>query len=266
MSDIVTLEVKDHVGFVTLNRAEKYNALSIAMIEKIIETGEAVMNDRSIRVVVMSGKGKGFCAGLDMENFQKLAEGVDKTNLFDRYHHTPANRAQQAAYIWKQVPVPVIAALHGVAYGGGLQIALGADIRLASPDLRMSVMEIKWGLIPDMSITQTMCDQVRLDVAKELVFTGRIVKAAEAAELGLVTRVVDDPLSEATEMARVIASKSPDAITRDKRLLESAWRAGPAQGLIIEETLQRELMGGPNQIEAVMANFEKRDPKFSDRS
>ena len=266
MAEIVTLEVKDHIGFVTLNRAEKYNALSIEMIEKIIETGKAVMNDRSIRVVVMSGAGKGFCAGLDMENFQKLAEGVDKINLFDRSYNTPANRAQQAAYVWKQVPVPVIAALHGVAYGGGLQIALGADIRLASPDLKMSVMEIKWGLIPDMSITQTMCDQVRLDVAKELVFTGRVVKADEAAQLGLVTRVVDDPLAEATEMARLIASKSPDAISRDKQLLESAWRAGPAQGLIVEETLQREIIGQPNQIEAVMSNFENRAPKFSDRS
>jgi enoyl-CoA hydratase/carnithine racemase len=266
MTDIVALEVNDHIGFVTLNRPDKYNALSIEMIEKIIETGQKVMNDRSIRVVVMSGKGKGFCAGLDMENFQKMAGGADKIPLFDRYHDTPANTAQQAAWIWKQVPVPVIAALHGVAYGGGLQLALGADIRLAGPDVRMSVLEIKWGLIPDMSITQTLCDLVRLDVAKELTFTGRVVEAKEAAGLGLVTRVVDDPLAEATEMARLIASKSPDAISRDKRLLESTWRAGPAKGLIIEETLQREIIATPNQIEAIMAVFENRDPKFSDRS
>ena len=266
MSELVTVEVKDHIGFVTLNRPEKYNALSIEMIQKIIEAGQAVKNDRSIRAVVLSGNGKGFCAGLDFENFQKMLSKDAPINLFERYHDTPANTAQHVAYIWKQVPVPVIAALHGVAYGGGLQIALGADIRLAAPDLKMSVMEIKWGLVPDMSLTQTLCDLLRLDVAKELVFTGRTVEADEAAKLGLVTRVCDDPKAEAAEMAALIASKSPDAISRDKILLEKAWRAGPASGLILEETLQREIMSGPNQIEAVMANFEKRAPKFSDRS
>jgi len=266
MSEIVTVEIKDHVGFVTLNRPEKYNALSIEMFQKIVESGRAVMNDRSIRGIVLSGNGRGFCAGLDFENFQRILNKEVTVNLFERFHDTPANLAQQVAYIWKQVPVPVIAALHGVAYGGGLQIALGADIRLAAPDLKMSVMEIKWGLVPDMSITQTLCDLVRLDVAKELVFTGRTVDAAEAAQLGLVTRVCDDPMAEATEMAKLIASKSPDAISRDKQLFEGAWRAGAASGLILEETLQREIIGGPNQIEAVMANFEKRDPKFSDRN
>ena len=265
MTDIVTLEVKDHIGFVTLNRPEKYNALSHKMIQMIIETGQTVMNDKSIRAVVMSGKGKGFCAGLDMENFQKMANGKDKLDLFARFHDTPANTAQQVAWVWKQVPVPVIAALHGVAFGGGLQLALGADIRLAGPDARFSVLEIKWGLIPDMSITQTLCDLVRLDVAKELTFTGRIVEAKEAAELGLVTRVVDDPLAEATKMAQLIASKNPDAITRDKQLLDSAWRAGAPKGMIIEETLQREIIATPNQIEAVMASFENRQPKFLDR-
>ncbi|WP_028314575.1 crotonase/enoyl-CoA hydratase family protein [Desulfatibacillum aliphaticivorans] len=265
MADIVTLEVKDHIGFVTFNRPEKYNALSHEMIRKIIETGEKVMEDKSIRVVVLSGNGKGFCAGLDMENFQKMADGDDKLELFARAYNTPANKAQQVGWVWKQVPVPVIAALHGVAFGGGLQIALGADIRLAAPGTRFSVMEIKWGLIPDMSITQTLCDLVRLDVAKELTFTGRIVEAKEAAELGLITRVVEDPLAEATEMAKLIASKNPDAISRDKQLLESAWRAGAAKGMLIEESLQREIIATPNQIEAVMAEFEKRDPKFSDR-
>jgi len=266
MSEIVTVQVKEHVGFVTLNRPEKYNALSIEMFQKIVEAGKAVMNDRSIRAIVLSGNGRGFCAGLDFENFQRMLNKEETVNLFERFNDTPANMAQQVAYIWKQIPVPVIAALHGVAYGGGLQIALGADIRLAAPELKMSVMEIKWGLVPDMSITQTLCDLVRLDVAKELVFTGRTVGAAEAAQLGLVTRVCDDPMAEATEMAALIASKSPDAISRDKKLLEGAWRAGAASGLIMEETLQREIIGGPNQLEAVKANFEKRDPKFSDRT
>ncbi|MBU2645994.1 crotonase/enoyl-CoA hydratase family protein, partial [bacterium] len=212
MSELVTLTVKDNIGFVKLNRPEKYNALSAAMFQKIIEVGETVMKDKAIRVVVLSGEGKGFCAGLDFENFQRLASGEKSVNLFERTYSTPANIAQQVAYIWKQVPVPVIAALHGVAFGGGLQIALGADIRLAAPDTRMSVMEIKWGLVPDMSATQTLCDLVRLDVAKELLFTGRIVEAVEAAELGLVTRICADPLVEAETLARQIAEKSPDAI------------------------------------------------------
>jgi enoyl-CoA hydratase/carnithine racemase len=162
------------------------------------------------------------------------------------------------------MPVPVICALHGVAFGGGLQVALGADIRLAAPNARLSVMEIKWGLVPDMSLTQTLRDLVRLDVAKELTFTGRIVGAEEARELGLVTRVVDEPLALALEMAREIAGKSPDAIRYGKKLLEESWHADPATGLGLEASLQSELIGSPNQLEAVKANFEERPPKFAD--
>lgn len=265
MSELVALEVRDHIGFVKLNRPEKYNALSVDMFQKIIEVGETVRKDKSIRVVVLSGEGKGFCAGLDFESFQKMAGSEKGVNLFERAPGTPANMAQQVAYIWKQVPVPVIAALHGVAFGGGLQIALGADIRLAAPDMKMSVMEIKWGLVPDMSATQTLCDLLRLDVAKELLFTGRIVDAAEAAEIGLVTRVCEDPLAEACKMAGEIAVKSPDAISKGKQLLEQAWHAGAESGLLLEETLQRAVIGKPNQVEAVMANFEKRLPVFQER-
>ena len=265
MSELVTLDVKDTIGFVKLNRPEKINALSVEMFQRIIEVGETVFKNKSIRVIVLHGEGKGFCAGLDFANFQRLADKESGVNLFERTEKTPANMAQQVAYIWKQVPVPVIAALHGVAYGGGLQIALGADIRLAAPDTTMSVMEIKWGLVPDMSATQTLCDLVRLDVAKELLFTGRIVSATEAAELGLITRVSNDPLAEATKMAHEIVGKSPDAISKGKQLLEEAWRAGAASGLQLEEKLQRAVIGKANQIEAVMANFEKRPPVFADR-
>jgi enoyl-CoA hydratase/carnithine racemase len=167
--------------------------------------------------------------------------------------------------IWKQVPVPVIAAIHGVAYGGGLQIAMGADIRLAAPDARFSVMEIKWGLVPDMSGTQTLRDLVRLDVAKELTFTGRIVEASEALDLGLVTRIAEDPLTEAREMAAAIAAKNPDAIAAAKKLLETSWRGSRKEGLELEESLQRSIIATPNQLEAAAANFEKRAPNFSDR-
>ncbi len=160
--------------------------------------------------------------------------------------------------IWKRLPVPVIAAVHGVAYGGGCQIALGADIRIASPDAKISVMEIKWGLIPDMSLTQTLRDLVPLDVAKELTFSGRVLSGTEAQALGLVTRVADDPLQAALDLAREIAGKSPDAIRAAKQLFEVAWHADPATGLNLEQSLQGSLIGTPNQIEAVKANFEKR--------
>ena len=265
MPDLVTIEKKDLIAHVRLNRPEKYNALSPDMFLAIIQAGQTVGRDKSIRAVVLSGVGKGFCAGLDFAAFQQMGSGAVPLDLFDRPFDNPANLAQQVGMVWKQIPVPVIAALHGVSYGGGLQIALGADIRLAAPEATFSVMEIKWGLTPDMSGTQTLRDLVRLDVAKELVFTGKIVDAKTAAELGLITRVCDDPLAEAEELARTIAGKSPDAIAAGKRLLEECWHCSTAEGLLREEALQRSVIGKHNQVESVLANFEKRLPQFKDR-
>ncbi len=236
------------------------------MFKGIVDAGETILNDSSVRAVVLSGEGRAFCAGLDFQSFAAMQDTErSSVNLFGKPEGTPANFAQYPGYIWKHVQVPVIAAVHGVAFGGGLQIALGADIRLAAPDARFSVMEIKWGLVPDMSLTQTIRDLVRLDVAKELTFTGRIVEAEEAARLGLVTRVCADPLAEAETLAKVIASKSPHAIAADKKLLEETWRSSAAEGLKLEESLQRELIGSPNQIEAVMSNLEKRTPTYKGR-
>jgi enoyl-CoA hydratase/carnithine racemase len=177
---------------------------------------------------------------------------------------SPANFAQRAAWIWTELPVPVIAAVHGVAYGGGLQIALAADLRLVAPDARLSVMEIKWGLVPDMSGTQTLRRLVRLDVAKDLTFTGRVVSGEEAVSIGLATRVAADPRAAALELAAEIAEKSPDAIRAGKQLLDRSGVASVAEGLALEESLQRGLIGGANQIEAVRANMERRPPRFAD--
>jgi enoyl-CoA hydratase/carnithine racemase len=177
---------------------------------------------------------------------------------------SPANRAQLAAWVWREVPVPVIAAVHGYAYGGGLQIALGADIRLVAPDAQLSVREIHWGLIPDMAGPTILRELVRLDVLKELTFSGRIVDGREAVALGLATRVSEHPLDDALRMAREIAGRSPDAIRAGKKLLDSVWRVGVAESLKLEETLQLSLMGTPNQVESVKANFEKRVPVFAD--
>jgi enoyl-CoA hydratase/carnithine racemase len=272
MSELVTISKSGGVADVRLNRPDKYNALSPDMFTAIVEAGESLRDDPAVRVVVLSGNGRGFCAGLDFTSFQGMTEGGRRSGsgnapaapLLSQGEDDPANRAQRPGLVWKRLPVPVIAAIHGVAYGGGLQIALGADIRIAAPDARLSVMEIKWGLVPDMSLTQTVRDLVRLDVAKELTFTGRVVDGREALALGLVTRVADDPLAAALTLAQEIAGKSPDAIRFGKRLLESAWRADPATGLKLEASLQGQLIGSANQREAVQANFENRAPIFKD--
>ena len=268
MSDLITVAIENHVADVRLNRPEKYNALSPDMFAAISEAGEALMKESNVRAVVLSGNGRGFCAGLDFESFMGMASGSrqagDADTFMGKVADSPANAPQYVAYVWRQVPVPVIAALHGVAFGGGLQIALAADIRLATKDARLSVREINWGLIPDMSGTQTLRDLVRLDVAKELTYTGREVHGEEAQQLGLVTRVCEDPLGEAFALASEIVNKSPLAIRASKQLLQETRHGDVAVGLKMEETLQRGLIGSPNQIEAVTANFEKRAPDFSD--
>lgn len=267
MSDRMLVNVKDGVADVRLNRADKMNALDLPMFEALVETGRALAAQREVRAVVLSGEGRGFCAGLDFTSFASMAGAGGerpKRNLFDRDAESPANFAQRAAWIWQELPVPVIAAVHGVAYGGGLQIALGADIRFVAPDARLSVMEIKWGLVPDMSGTQTLRHLVRLDVAKELTFTGRVVSGTEAVALGLATHVADDPRAAALALAVEIASKSPDAVRAGKRLLNDSVVADVASGLRREQDLQSSVIGKPNQVEAVRSNLEKRAARFVD--
>ena len=260
MSDRVRVEIEAGVAHVRLARPDKLNALDRDMFDALTQAGIELAGDRALRAVVLSGEGRGFCAGLDVASF---AGGGD-LDAFARSAASPANRVQRIAWVWTEMPVPVIAALHGACFGGGLQIALGADIRIAHPDTKLSVMEIKWGLIPDMSISQTLLRLVRSDVAKELAYTGRVVSGAEAAALGLVTQLSDDPQAAALALAREIARKSPDAIRAAKKLLDTAPQLSVAQGLLLEEGLQRPLLGKPNQVEAVKANLEKRDPDFSD--
>jgi len=263
MSDRVTVSIEDGVADVRLNRAEKLNALDIAMFEALVETGRSLAADRSLRAVVLSGEGRAFCAGLDVASF--LGGGGGRTrNLFERSDESPANLAQRAAWIWTEVPVPVIAAVHGVAFGGGIQLALATDLRFVAPDARLSVMEIRWGLIPDVTASQTLRRLVRLDVAKELTYTGRIVSGSEALELGLATHLSATPQEAALEPERQIAGRSPTAIRAAKRLLDRTGDLDVEAGLLLEEELQRTLLGSPNQIEAVRANAEKRDPRFED--
>jgi len=265
MSDRVTVEIEDGVADVRLNRPDKLNALDLAMFEGLVETGQRLAGEGALRAVVLSGEGRAFCAGLDFTSLMAFA-GADASGgkLLERLQGRVANYAQMAAHVWSEVPVPVIAAVHGVAFGGGLQIALGADIRFVAPDARLSVMEIKWGLIPDMTGTQTLRHLVRLDVAKELTFTGRIVSGSEALDLGLVTHVSDRPLEDAKALANEIVGKSPHAIRAAKRLLDASRYTDLEGGLRLEESTQLTLIGQRNQIEAVQANLEKRPAKFED--
>jgi enoyl-CoA hydratase/carnithine racemase len=265
MSERVTVLFRDGVVDVRLNRPEKLNALDSAMFDALITTGDHLARDRSVRAVVLSGEGRGFCAGLDFMSFVQMGEGTGANTLLSRQEGTPANRAQRAAYVWQELAVPVIAAVHGVAFGGGLQIALGTDIRIVAPDAQLSVMEIKWGLVPDMSGTQTLRRLVRLDVAKELTFSGRIVSGTEAVALGLATRTAESPLNSAMALAKDIAGKSPHAIVAAKRLLNASGQLSVEEGLKLEEELQLSLIGSPNQVEAIQANLQKRAPMFQDR-
>lgn len=268
MSDLVTLQVNDHVADVRLNRPEKMNAVNPDMWRAVYEAGASLEDDRDVRAVVLSGNGRAFCAGLDMESMAGMADRDENApgsggGTLESKDALPENQFQRAAMVWKRLPMPVIGALHGVALGAGAQIALGADIRFATPDIKFSILEIKWGLIPDVGITQTLRDIVPLDVAKELTWTGRMLDGATAKELGLVTHVSDDPLADALALAAEIAGKSPDAIRRGKQLLERAWHADEREGLELEARLQSKLIGRANQIESIKANFEKRDPIFA---
>ena len=262
MPERAQVTIDNAVATVRLSRPDKLNALDAAMFEGVIRAGEQIMADKSVRAVVLHGEGRAFSAGLDFASFMGNPDLMQK--LLARGEKSPANVAQRIAWIWQEVQVPVIAAVHGVAFGGGLQIALGADIRYVSPDAQLSVLEIKWGLIPDMSITQTLTRLVPLDVAKELTFTGRIISGAEAVELGLATKVSQDPLADALETAKLIATKSPHAIRAGKTLLNEALTMSRADALKLETALQVGLLGSPNQMEAVQANMMKRDPDFKD--
>ncbi|MEE9612409.1 MAG: crotonase/enoyl-CoA hydratase family protein [Desulfatiglandales bacterium] len=267
MSDRVTVSISDGIADVRMNRPEKLNALDPAMFEGLTQMGLELSQNSSVRVAVLSGEGRAFCAGLDFESFKAIADTSQdraKEIFGERDSSSPANHAQRAAFIWVELPVPVIAAVHGVAFGGGLQVALGADIRFVTPDARLSVMEINWGLVPDMSGTQTLRHLIRLDVAKELTFTGRVVSGSEAVELGLATHINEKPFDAAMALAREIATKSPDAVRAAKKLLNASGLVSLEEGLRMEEQLQQALIGKPNQIESVQANLQKRGPNFTD--
>ncbi|TDI58198.1 MAG: crotonase/enoyl-CoA hydratase family protein [Alphaproteobacteria bacterium] len=268
MSERVKITIKDGVADVRLVRSDKMNALDDAMFEGLIAAAEQVSTDPTVRCVVISGEGRAFCAGLDMGNMAAIAGSggdseITRQPLAIRTHGI-TNRPQQAVWAWRDCPVPVIAAVHGVAFGGGFQLSLGADIRITHPDTKMSIMEIKWGLVPDMAGTAIMRHLVRDDLLRELTYTGRVFSGTQGLEYGFVTQLSDDPHATAMEMAQTIAKKNPQAIRGDKLIFNSINGMTDAEALMQESVLQDGVIGTANQAEAVMAELQKRDPVFED--
>ena len=262
----ITIDVAAGVAEVTLNRPDKLNALDPAMFKAIIAAGERLSGAPGLRAVVLTGAGRGFCAGLDKETFAAIARGggaPTSAGLAKRTHGL-ANDFQHAAHVWRTLPVPVIAAIHGPALGGGFQIALGADIRYVAPDARLSILEIKWGLVPDMAGIALMRELARSDVIRELSLTGRVFSGAEALAYGFATSLHEEPLAAARATAREIAARSPDAVRALKRLLNLASDADTAAILLAESEEQAKLIGSPNQVEAVRAGVEGRAGRFAD--
>lgn len=263
MTERVKIRIEAQVADVVLNRADKMNAVDMKMFEALGNAAERIAADKTIRAVVLRGAGENFCAGIDLNVFSD-AELDFGTALKTPVKPSAANLFQRAAYAWRELPIPVICAINGVAYGAGLQIALGADIRYASPTARLSIMESRWGIIPDMGISTTLRHLVRPDRVKELSWSARILDSAEAQKLGLITAVVDDPVGASRELAMDCAAKSPDAIRGIKALVNEAWQVSEADALALEARLQAGIIGARNQLEAVRAKLGKRKADFID--
>jgi enoyl-CoA hydratase/carnithine racemase len=268
--DRVTILIEDGIADVRMNRADKRNALDNAMFTSLAAAGDYLKTLSELRVVVLSGDGASFCAGLDFGSFQAMAQGSSgqggSVNAGAMADGRITHLAQQVCWVWQEVPVPVIAAVHGHALGGGMQIALGADIRIVHPDTQLSVREVHWGLIPDMTGTLMLSRLVRPDIVKDLVFSARVFSGSEGFELGVVTRLSKTPQADAMDLAQEIAGRSPDAVRGAKKLLNLMANDGAAQQFAAEREVIGKLIGAPNQVEAVISHFEKRPPKFNSSS
>lgn len=260
MTDRVTISVTDHIADVRFNRPDKLNALDKSQMEAIAAAGEELAAMQDVRAIVLSGEGKGFCAGLDMASF---TDSATTSKLTERTHGN-ANLYQHIVLQWRKLAPPVIAAVHGACIGGGLQLASAADIRIASPDAKMSIMEMRWGLIPDMGSFTTWRSFVRDDVLRELTYTNRIFSGEEGKSLGFVTHLSDNPHDDAMTLAAEIASRNPDAIKSSKRVINALPDLDEDAILMMESVEQDKISRTPNQIEAVMAFMQKRAANFSD--
>lgn len=269
----VHISISHGIADVKMIRSDKRNALDGAMFTALAEAGERLKTEPGVRVVVLSGEGSSFCAGLDFSSFTAMAggggnggggDGGGEGNPGSMAPGRITHLGQQVCWVWQELPVPVIAAVHGHALGGGIQIALGADIRIVHPDTQLSVREVHWGLVPDMTGSLLLSQLVRADIAKELVFTARVFDGREAHAIGLATKLSETPYDDAMAMAAEIAGRSPDAVRGAKQLINGLLHERAASQFEAERRIIGSLIGQPNQVEAVMSNFEKRPANFVD--
>jgi enoyl-CoA hydratase/carnithine racemase len=271
VSEALEISIDNHVAHVRLNRPDAHNAIDGPIMEGLLAFAKRMIEGpHEVRVIVLSGKGKSFCAGLDMSSFAEMMSGdlsgdrEDVAEALGDISDAGANRAQQVAWLWQEVPIPVIAAVQGAALGGGLNLALGADIRIVHPQAKLGFVEITFGLLPDMSATQSLRRLVSLDRMKELVLTGRKFNGVQAMQYGLATEVSETPLEDALAMAALIAARNPDAVRAAKQVLNQSALVDVATGLASEASAMQKLLGTANQLEAIAAKFEDRPPEFRD--
>jgi len=259
----VLLDIQDNIAIVTLNRADKYNGLDWAMFSSIISTIKNLKKNKDVRAVILRGDGPAFCSGLDVMSMKKDPLMVPK--LLVKPGTAISNAAQDVSYLWRELPIPVIAVTHGKCYGGGLQIAMGADFRFSTPDCEFSILEAKWGLIPDMAGMLAWREVLRGDVLRDLTYTGRMVQADEAKEIGLITRIEDDPMQAALEYAKQLAARSPDSVGASKLLINRIWTESDKGVLNWETKLQKKIIGRWNQLAAASKNVSKTPKEYKKR-
>ena len=262
MEKRVSIEKDGHVAIVKLNRPEKLNALDMQMFDALIQAGESLNADESVRSVVICGEGKAFCAGLDLSMFSLDGKSEMLATPLEERTHGNSNKWQKAVWVWRELQVPVIAAVQGVVFGGGLQIMLAADIKFAEANTKMAIMEMKWGIIPDMGGPQLMRYSVREDIIRELTYTNRVFSGKEAVEYGFATHVSEEPFKDALALAKEIASKSPSAIVKAKKLFNELPNLSVDEGLLMESKEQAEIIAKKNQLESVFAGIQKREGNF----
>ncbi|MEY8117042.1 crotonase/enoyl-CoA hydratase family protein [Falsihalocynthiibacter sp. BN13B15] len=260
----VSLSIDGPVAIVALCRPEKRNALDLEMIQAIVETGEALMDRKDIRAVVLCGDGPSFCAGLDTSTFGTLVVQMSKIGGITARTHGESNLFQRATMVWRDLPMPVIAAVHGHVYGGGFQIMLGADMRIARPDSKFSIREGKWGLVPDMGGMALMPQLARDDLIRKYIYSAEVFSGDAALNAGFITEINGDPKARALEIACDIATKNPDAIRVAKGLIAEIEHASVPDVLMAESVAQAKLLGTPNQMEAIMAGLEGRKMNYKD--
>ena len=267
MTEFIKFELKNNIARVAINRPKKKNALTLEMLQKLADIGERLKSENDLLCVLISGKDGIFCSGIDITNFSTLANNKSLLNsLMDPLTGVPYNTMQKPCIIWQELPVPVIAILEGPVFGAGLQLALGADIRISAPTAEFSIMETKWGLIPDMGITQTLPKLMNYDQALLATITSTLISARKAYELGLITVCAENPYEKGFKLVEELCSRSPDALRAAKTLYKKAWQSTNSDNLQLEALLQTKLIGSANQMEAVFANIENRRPNFNKHS